>query len=329
MRLQMFHRVFPLLLVMLGSTFALRAEATPAPRIAVRLDYQSVDPSHGCPTSDELGFMLAAEFGYPIVREDARGTLTVAVRVVDDKYEAELSAPNPLGGDEAWRWTTDKQMTCRELGYDVATVVGIALGPRAWTNGEPPETLVAPLPKVDVGTSMIFREPPRLLAKYLSTAPRTNVETTPPTNTETPVQVEAALGAAVTPYGLPSVAIGGSGFLALRWTRFALALDVRGVITPVKGIGERDVPGRTQLWTFSLLPCACAHVLDVCGIASLSTMRFEFDAVLAARVVDNSSLGIGAREASSSTWRKLIRVVCAPAIDETRRNPYTPSPATI
>ena len=86
MRLQMFHRVFPFVLVMLGSTLALRAEATPAPRIAVRLDYQSVDPSHGCPTSDELGFMLAAELGYRIFREDARGTLTVAGRFVYDKY---------------------------------------------------------------------------------------------------------------------------------------------------------------------------------------------------------------------------------------------------
>ncbi|MBK9258325.1 MAG: hypothetical protein IPM54_00640 [Polyangiaceae bacterium] len=300
----MVRRTLSLFFAVIVSAVALRAEATPAKRIAVRLDYQAPEPSHFCPSSDELGFMLAAEFGYAVVRDDARGVLTVHVRVVDDKYQAELSAPNPSGTGENWRWNTDKQATCRELAYDVATTVGIAFGPRAWANGEPPETLAAPPPVIDVHSSAVLRERPRLVAKYVSTVSRTNRETTGTTagaNADTPMQMEAALGPAVTLYGLPSVAIGGSGLLALRWTRFAIGLDIRGVITPMKGIGEREVPGRTQLWTFSLLPCGSARVLDICGIASLSTMRFELDDTQAIREADGFSAGFGAR--ISPRWK--------------------------
>ncbi|MBK9258331.1 MAG: hypothetical protein IPM54_00670 [Polyangiaceae bacterium] len=294
----MVRRTLSLFFAVIVSAVALRAEATPAKRIAVRLDYQAPEPSHFCPSSDELGFMLAAEFGYAAVRDDARGVLTVHVRVVDDKYQAELSAPNPSGTGENWRWNTDKQATCRELAYDVATTVGIAFGPRAWANGEPPETLAAPPPVIDVRPSAVLRERPRLVAKYVSTVSRTNRETTGTTagaNADTPMQMEAAIGPAVTLYGLPSVAIGGSGLLALRWTRFALGLDMRGAVMPMAGFGTPQLDARAFLFTASLLPCAATRFIDVCGSLNASIIGLDAPPPIVVSASDGFSLGVGAR----------------------------------
>jgi len=54
------YDAFALMVRRLLPLFALSAEATPAQRIAVRLDDQPPDTSDGCPRSDEL----AAEFAF-------------------------------------------------------------------------------------------------------------------------------------------------------------------------------------------------------------------------------------------------------------------------
>jgi hypothetical protein len=114
---------------------------------------------------------------------------------------------------------------------------------------------------------------------------------------EMPFRAEVALGPAVMLYGMPSVGVGGNGMIGLRWESFALAMDVRGVITPASGIGEEEALGRTLLWTGALLPCVSAKFLDACGVIAGSYMTFGVGAPITIRTADGFSFGFGARVA--------------------------------
>ncbi|HVK69143.1 MAG TPA: hypothetical protein VM694_32015 [Polyangium sp.] len=281
-----------------------RAAAEPPPQIAFRLDYQANLPGRGCPNADEFGLILAGEFGYLLVRDDAAATLRIETRTNGRRIEAELSAPNPTG-DGDWRRVITSQ-DCRELLYDAATLIRIRFGPGGWQGEEPPPWLLAP-PRFEVERPELRLEVPAAfldsMAGEPSEAPLTPWEGTAPrwaqrapvAEEQAPFQVEAALGPAIAPYGLPSVAVGGSGMLGVRWTRFAFAGEVRGVITPGSSVGDSKLMGRTTAWTGSLLPCLALPHVDGCGVLSVSQLQVETNPSFAVTGSDAFSVGFGAR----------------------------------
>lgn len=110
--------------------------------------------------------------------------------------------------------------------------------------------------------------------------------------------MEGALGPAMAPYGLPSVAVGGSGLIGLRWQRFALGLDVRALITPALGIGDPPAPGRTSVVNIALLGCGIARFVDLCAVVNGSRLNFDLDKAGQLQSADTSSLGFGGRIAA-------------------------------
>lgn len=119
-----------------------------------------------------------------------------------------------------------------------------------------------------------------------------------PPREQQPFRAEVGLGAAVSPYGMPSVGVGGNAFVGLRWQRVTVAADIRGLITPASGIGDRQIPGRATLWTGSAVPCIIASFVDICGTLNLSIMTLDIDSMLALRSWDGFSTGIGIRAAA-------------------------------
>ncbi|MDI3292013.1 hypothetical protein [Polyangium sp. 15x6] len=295
------RRLLPLAAATCALALASSAAAAPKHKIAFRLDYDAPDASTGCPDAEELALMMAAEFGYVVVRTDVPTVLRVDVRRVGKDFEAELSAPDPSGNGKEWRWRTDKQGTCRELAYDMASLVRLAFGPRAWGSETPPPMLAAP-PDIEVGRPEIHPVAFRMPEFLAMIAPGSAGPTSPGTPEGTPVQVAAALGPVVVPYGLPSFAVGGQGMLEVRWPRFALAVDMRGVVTPASGIGDRNVPARTSLWSGTILPCARASIVDICAAASIGRTTFHLDAPGKLGLSDGVSVGFGARVAARWTF---------------------------
>ncbi|MDI1484356.1 hypothetical protein [Polyangium sp. y55x31] len=277
--------------------FASSAAAAPKEKIAFRLDYHAPDASAGCPDAEELALMMAGEFGYLVVRTDVSAVLRVEVRRVGQDFEGELWAPDPSGNGKEWHSITDKQGTCRELAYDMASLVRIALGPRAWGSDTPPPELAAPT-DIEVGTPEIHPVAFRMPQFLAALAPGSKAPTAGTTSEGTPVQVTAALGPVVSPLGLPSVAVGGQGMVEVRWPRFALAADMRGVATPASGIGPRDVPARTSFWSGTILPCARAGIVDICGAAAIGRMTFHLEKPGSLSLSDGLLVGFGARLAA-------------------------------
>ncbi|MDI3288634.1 hypothetical protein [Polyangium sp. 15x6] len=297
----MAHRAAALAAALVALALPRAAAAEPAPKIAFRLDLQAL-PGRGCPTAEEFGLILAAEFGYLLVRDDARATLRIETHPNGNKLDAVITVPDPESNGE-WRRVLT-QGDCRELLYDVAVLVSIAFGPRAWRGPEPPPWLVAPV-TFEVGRPVLDFEPSSAIVKLLHPVeeeayepvvvvskeplPRPMVEDRPP------FKVEVVLGPAVMPHGLTSVAVGGNGLVGVRWGSFGFAGELRGVITPASGIGDRALPGRTGLWTASLMPCFAADHFDVCGVASFSKIDFLLPATYPVTSVDAATFGMGVR----------------------------------
>ena len=290
----------PLAAAVLTLVLASSAVAAPKHKIAFRLDYDAPDASTGCPDADELALMMAAEFGYLVVRTDVSAVLRVDVRRVGKDFEAELWAPDPAGNGKEWHWRTDKQGTCHELAYDLAALVKMALGPRAWGSEEPPPALAAP-PDIEVGRPALVA--PFVLRPYASVAfipPGEQGPVAPPSTPATPVgegamRADVMLFGIVSPYGLSSTAVGGGGAFALRWPRFAVAAEIRGMMTPGSGIGDPPAPGRTSLLTGVVLPCFVVAPLDVCAVASISKLDFDLPPPLRLATVDGLTGGFGVR----------------------------------
>ncbi len=124
------------------SLLAPTAFAAPKHRIAFRLDYNA-PPDASCPDAEEVALQMAGEFGYLVVHPGVPAVVRVDVQKVKNGFQAEIRAPAMIDGAEAWRGVTDVQGTCRELAYDVAALVRILLGPRAWPGEAPPAHLAA------------------------------------------------------------------------------------------------------------------------------------------------------------------------------------------
>jgi hypothetical protein len=315
----MARRVLIIAAALFALSFAPSAIAAPKHKIALRLEYERPEPPELCPDAEQLGLMIAAEFGYVVVRTDASAVLTVSVRRAGGEYKADLRAPHPSGNGAEWRRTLEKQGTCQELAYDIAALVRLGLGPLKWPGEEAPAVLAAP-PEVDVERPEIrplALRMPESLALLLPGASAALVGSTPapaPAE-EPPMQMEAALGVVVSPYGLPSVAVGGSGLLGLRWKRFALAMDIRAVITPASGIGEPPTPGRTSLVTVAFLPCGSVSFLDLCGVVAGSRLAFDLEAPSYVKTADAFSAGFGVHLAAR--WRFSKRFSLAGYVEST------------
>jgi hypothetical protein len=270
--------------------------AEPEPKIAFRLDYQPAEGAD-CPDAKALAVMLAGEFGYAVVRTDVSPLLRVEIRRSGKGLVADIAAPDPTASAETWHGKTDTRITCHELVYDVAYTVRLRLGPSGWRGEEPPPSLAAP-PEIDVGSVEIRPFEPRLpefLAVRVPSDGEPN-QSMPPGDTSPLVDI--ALGPTLSPLGLTSVGVGGSGLLGARWRRFALALDFRGMITPLQGVGPRDRPVRTSQWSGSLLPCAVNTVIDVCAAVAFSRTVVHIDGPGALTVSDGFNVGFGARVAA-------------------------------
>ncbi|MDC3952354.1 hypothetical protein KEG38_00745 [Polyangium jinanense] len=296
----MAYRAAALAAALLALALPRAAAAEPAPKIAFRLDLQAL-PGRGCPTAEEFGLILAAEFGYLLVRDDARATLRIETHPNGNKLDAVITVPDPESNGE-WRRVLT-QGDCRELLYDVAVLVSIAFGPRAWRGSEPPPWLVAPV-DFEVGRPVLDFEPSSAIVKLLHPVeeeayePVVVVSKEPlprPIEDKPPFKVEAALGPAVMLHGLPGVAVGGNGLLGLRWRRFAVAAELRGLITPASGIGDHELPGRASVWAASALPCYAFEHIDACGAATFSHLSIDVESPLALTQADGFSVGFGAR----------------------------------
>ncbi|TKD03457.1 hypothetical protein [Polyangium fumosum] len=303
------RRLASLAAVLCGLTLAPSAFAA-KPKIAFRLEYAPPTPAEGCPDAEELALLLAGEFGYLVVRTDVSPVVRIEVHRVGRGFEAELWAPEPVEGAEPWHGRTDPQGTCRELAYDVAALVEARLGARAWGNEAPPPHLAAP-PTIEVQSPELhpftFR-PPESLA-LLMPRPTAMVTDAASPGEQSSVQVTAAIGPAITPYGLPSLAVGGSGLMSFRWKPFALAVDVRGVVTPVRGIGPRDIPARTSLWTASILPCARTRFVDLCASVAVGRAAFHFEAPDPILMSDGFTVGFGGRVAGNWQFHPTYSLV--------------------
>ncbi|MDI1430216.1 hypothetical protein [Polyangium sorediatum] len=288
------RRLASLAAVLCGLTLASPALAA-KPKVAFRLEYAPPTPADGCPDAEELALLLAGEFGYLVVRTDVSPVVRIEVRRVGRSFEAELWAPTAEGA-EPWHGRTDPQGTCRELAYDVATLVEARLGARAWGSEAPPPHIAAP-PEIEVQSPALHAFAFRPFESLAALVPQAAASITSSTSNseEPPFQVEAAAGPAVSLYGLPGVAVGGSGLLGVRWPLFAFFAEVRGLITPASGVGDRDLPGRTAAWTGSVLPCLALKHVDACGVVSVSQLQFDLGSGYDVTASDAFSVGFGGR----------------------------------
>ncbi|MDI3283632.1 hypothetical protein [Polyangium sp. 15x6] len=287
-------------------TLSGKAAAEAPPQIAFRLDYQANLPGRGCPNADEFGLILAGEFGYLLVREDAAATLRVETRTNGKGIDAELSAPNPTGEGEWRRVVTSRD--CRELLYDAATLIRIRFGPGGWQGEEPPPWLLAP-PWFEVESPELRTEMPAAfldsmagesleapLSPWEGTAPLWAQSAPAQETTKPPFQAEVALGATVMPYGMPRVAIGGGGMLGVRWKNLAFGMDIRGVITPVAGVGDPELKdARASLLTVGFLPCIAVRFIDICGAINATILGLDAPPPIVVTASDGFSMGFGGR----------------------------------
>lgn len=245
------------------------ARAVPnRPRIAVRLSYEAPSGAR-CPERDEVALLLAGEFGYSIVDEDAISTLSIRVRRKGAGFEAALDARD-LDDVPRWERMMPNQWTCRELLYDAALLIRIALGPRGWGGAaEPPAWLSPP---VEVGSSAPAVVPARYSTFEVLPAPRiapvfATVMTTPGTEKEEglPVHMDLGAGFRFSPFGMSGVGLGGAGFVGVRWSVLRARLEFSG-LTSLTRVAVTDQGGGVDVSLFgaSLVPCAGKSWLHGC-----------------------------------------------------------------
>jgi len=139
-------RLASLAFVVCALAISANAEAAPKHRIAFRLEYEAPSVDAACPDADELALMIAAEFGYLVVRTDVSPVVRVTIRRSSKRFEAEMSAPELAEGLEPWHGKTDTQGSCRELAYDVATLIEGRLGGWCFSTRRPHRQRVSCVP---------------------------------------------------------------------------------------------------------------------------------------------------------------------------------------
>jgi hypothetical protein len=292
------------------------------PQIAIRLEYDPGPPQLACPSRREFAAHINSLFEYVVVRDDAQARLVVTVGKKAGAFDAEMKL-FAADDEKDPRWNPRKRNTyhCQELIYDLAVDIREHLGPLGWGEDatEPPPWLRAP---AQPGRPDSEPEKPQIGKDEVSTPPEPAVAALPPSvlavvdpgafpppNAQPQAsgpKAEVGLGAVMSPYGLPSVGVGGSGLIGLRWPNFFLAADFRGVVTPSATIGAQSIPGRTSLWTGALLPCVATKHVDICGIIAASQLNFNIPSNITVGSTDGFSLGFGTRVAARWTFGSIF-----------------------
>jgi hypothetical protein len=309
-------------LAVLSWAGAATAQEHQDPQIAIRLEYDPGPPQLACPSRREFAAHINSLFEYVVVRDDAQARLVVTVGKKAGAFDAEMKL-FAADDEKAPRWNPRKQnrFHCQELIYDLAVDIREHLGPLGWGEDatEPPPWL---RPRTQAERSDGETMKPKEGGEEASASPVPAVAALPssllavvepgsfpPPNAQAQAsspRPEVGLGPAMSPYGLPSVGVGGSGLIGLRWPNFFLAADFRGVVTTSATIGARSIAGRTSLWTGALLPCAATKYVDICGVVAASQMYFGLPSNVAIGSSDGFSLGLGARVAARWTFGSIF-----------------------
>jgi hypothetical protein len=126
------------------------------------------------------------------------------------------------------------------------------------------------------------------------------------------MRFEFGVAGFVAPSGLPAVGFGGSLFAALRWPRFSLMAEGRGMGSLVGDPG--GFPTNAVMWLGVLAPCVETRLrVSLCFLGSAGRVYYGTDAL--ARHVDRRAFTalMGAR--IGYNWQPTDRLTVRPFID--------------
>ncbi|MDC0748710.1 hypothetical protein [Polyangium mundeleinium] len=252
--------------------------------VSFRLDYQ---PARGCMDRDTLVLFLEGDFGYRVVRDDARPLVRIALKGSGRKMEAHVSASDDAGV-ERWQAVIPGPIDCRELMQDTAYAISLNLGKWELKKQEAPSWLLR-VPEFEVGTAA--PSPPlRPFVAYDDDGPlrrRTldpfyRVETTseppPPTPTEQGLAGPTwAVGASAlfVPAGLPGIGAGGGLSLDARWRLWSVGVEFRGMGTWEQEVGV--VPVQAATWAGLGIGCVTPHErFGLCGMGGGGSLNVTY-----------------------------------------------------
>jgi len=257
-----------------------RALAAEEPnRVAFRLEYT---PRPGCMDREGFEIVLRSEFGYAVVQDDARALVRVEVKRNGATLEAHVSARDE-SGVERWPAVIPTPLDCRELMQDAAYSIALNLGKWELQKQPTPEWLLRrPLAEVGVPPPS---PPPRAFVALVSPAPSwvrrplfAQVPVSEPAERAQThaMRFEFGLAGFIAPHGLPAVGFGGGIFAALRWPRFSLAAEGRGMTSLVGDAG--GLPINAVMWLGILAPCFETRIrLSFCLLGSAGRVYYTRD----------------------------------------------------
>ncbi|MDI1450642.1 hypothetical protein [Polyangium sp. 6x1] len=279
-------------------------------RVAFRFDYTPPRTIRGCMGREDFIMWLASGFGYSVVRDDARALVRVELKRDGREIEAHVSALDEHGA-ERWKAVIPTPLDCRELVQDAAYAIALNLGRWELRKEPTPEWLLL-RPQIEVGSPapspalrpfvaydddgpLRQRTPDPFYQVTTIPAPPTN-----PSESQGPM-FEVGATVLVVPYGLPAVGFGGAGTLALRWPRFSILGEMRGV-TSLEATAIGTTVTRATIWSGVFGLCANARIgLHFCGVASLGRLFYSTndEFTFTDPIAFNAMLGARA----GGTWR--------------------------
>ncbi|UQA59972.1 hypothetical protein [Polyangium aurulentum] len=281
---------------MAAAIFAMPARALAAEepnRVAFRLEYTPPRTVRGCLGREDFTMWLASRFGYEVVRDDARALVHVEVKQAGRTTEAHVSARDEKGV-ERWKAVIPTDLDCRELIQDTAASIGSNLGNWHLTHERVPEWLLyrrpvevgMPAPSPPVRAFMALLPPMR---SWVRNPVLARVAETPESTQDAGARWEVAAAFLVSPYGLPTVGLGGGASVTLRWPAVFITGELRGMSTIATRAGGE--PLRTTLWSGLVGPCREVGLrLAVCGLVSVGRLSARFDSPL--ERIDSAALSV-------------------------------------
>ncbi|UQA60412.1 hypothetical protein [Polyangium aurulentum] len=286
-----------LLVAALPLLWAARLRSEPAPpKLAFRLDYKPSPGAGACPPASSLDAFTGGKFGYDLLADDARASLSVTIRRKAGKLEAGLVARDEEGTPR-WETVVPSSYTCEDLIEDVALQLFIQFGPSddpppAWALAEPPPPAEPPpaavVPPAPPAPAVPPPRPP-------APAPAPAAPSSPPSWLIPKAELSAAFVFA--PFDTPGAAFGGSLQAAARWSFASLGLEVRGVVDH-RGSIERDsvrVPARALLGTGAFIPCLLIHRFRACGLFAFGVYGGPPSSAYGANETSGRFAGVGLR----------------------------------
>jgi hypothetical protein len=278
-------------------TARLRSEPAP-PKLAFRLDYKPSPSAGACPPASSLDAFTGGKFGYDLLADDARASLSVTIRRKAGKLEAELVARDEEGTPR-WETVVPSSYTCEDLIEDVALQLFIQFGPSdasppAWALTEPPPPAEPPL------ATVVPPAPPAPVPAAPRPRPPAPTPAAPPSSPPSWLIPKAELSAAFVfaPFDTPGAAFGGAIQAAARWSFGAtVAAEVRGVVDHRGNLesGSARIPVRGFLGTGAFLPCWSIQRFRGCGLFVVGLYRGSPVSVYGAKDPTGPFAGMGLR----------------------------------